>query len=95
MSSQVLSPHYKRPPILVPFTHDDCDFKFSMACEWRVLFKEDKDHSLKFAKVFPAKFLSYQSAKAFPRHRFVLYGINSILLMGKIYLPSIQLHIAK
>ena len=32
-------------------------FKFSMACEWCALIKEDKDNSLQFAKVFLTKFL--------------------------------------
>ena len=38
---------------------NDCGFKFSVACEWRVLIEEDKDNLLQFAKVFPTKFLKY------------------------------------
>ena len=32
-------------------------FKFSAMCEWCVSFREDKDDSLQFTKVFPTKFL--------------------------------------
>ena len=50
-------------------THDDkvndCGFKFSVACEWCVLFKEDKDDSLQFTKVFPAKFLKLPIHQSF------------------------------
>ena len=42
-------------------TYDDkineCGFKFSVACQWYVLFKDEKDNLLQFAKVFSAKFL--------------------------------------
>ena len=60
----VLSPHYKRPHHFSATRDDkvnDCGFKFSMACEWCVLFEEHKDDSLQFAKVFP-------------RHHFALYS---------------------
>ena len=62
MSSQVLSPHYKCPHHFIVTRDDkvnDCGFKFSVACDWHVLFKEDKDDSLQFAKVFPATVLCY------------------------------------
>ena len=69
MSSRVLSPHYKRPHHFSA-TRDnkvnDCGFKFSVVCEWRVLFKEDKDDSLQFAKVFPTKFLKLPIRQSFP-----------------------------
>ena len=62
MSSRVLSLYYKRPHNFSA-TRDDkvnnCGFKFSVAREWHVLFKKDKDDSLQFAKVFPATVLHY------------------------------------
>ena len=69
MSSQVLSPHYKHPHHFSATRDDkvnDCGFKFSVACEWCVLFKEDKDDSLQFAKVFPTKFLKLLICQSFP-----------------------------
>ena len=36
-------------------------FKFSVACKWCVLIKEDKDNLLQFAKVFPNKLPIRQS----------------------------------
>ena len=44
---------------------NDCGFKFSMACKWRVLIEEDKDNLLQFAKVFPAKFLKLAVHQSF------------------------------
>ena len=62
MSSRVLSPHYKRPHHFSATRDDkvnDCGFKFSVECEWCVLFKEDKGDLLQFAKVFPTTILCY------------------------------------
>ena len=39
-----------------------------------VLFNEDKDDSLQFAKVFPEKFLKLPIRQSFSCHRFALYG---------------------
>ena len=79
MSFRVLSPHYTRP-LYFSATRDDkindCGFKFSVACKWCVLFKEDKDDSLQFAKVFSAKFLKLPIRQSFPRHHFALHGIT-------------------
>jgi len=47
-------------------------FIFSVACEWRVLIKQDKDNSLQFAKVFPHQILKVTC------HIFALYGIDKI-----------------
>ena len=41
-------------------------FKFSVVCEWCVLFKEDKDDSLQFAKVFPTKFVKLPICQSLP-----------------------------
>ena len=87
MSSRVLSPHYKCPHHFST-THDDkvndCGFKFNMACKWCVLFKEDKDDSLQFAKIFPTKFLVTNLPKFFPatilrytvRYQIYVSGLN-------------------
>ena len=69
MSSRVLSSHYRCPHRFSATSDDkvnDCGFKFSVVCEWCVLFKEDKDDSLQFAKVFPAKFLKLPIRQSFP-----------------------------
>ena len=65
MSTRVLSPHYKCPHHFSTARDDkvnDCGFNINVACEWRVLCKEDKDDSLQFAKVFL-------------HHHFALYSI--------------------
>ena len=50
-------------------THDDkindCGFKFSMVCQWRVLNEEDQHNLLQFAKVFPTKFLKLLICQSF------------------------------
>ena len=78
MSSRVFITSLQMPHHLST-THDDkvndCGFKFSTACKWYVSFKEDKDDSLQFAKVFPAKFLKLVIRQFFPPNRFALYGI--------------------
>ena len=53
----------------------DCDFKFSMACEWNILIEKDKDNSLQFTS-FPHQTLIkvYQFAKVSPPHHFALYN---------------------
>ena len=77
MSSQVLSPHYKCPHHFSTTCDDkvnDCGFKFSVAGEWCFLFKENKDDSLLFAKVFPAKFLKLPIRQSFSPPPFYTIG---------------------
>ena len=53
--------------ILVPHVMikiNDCGLKFSVL-QWRVLIEEDKDDTLQFAKVFPAKFLKLPIRQSF------------------------------
>ena len=73
MSSLVLSPHSHH----FSAAHDDkinnCGFKFSMACNWHVLIKENNDNLLKFAKVFPTKFLKLPIRQSFPHQHFELH----------------------
>ena len=60
MSSRVFITSLQTPHYFSTTRDDkvnDCGFKFSAVCKWHVSFKEDKDDSLQFAKVFPAKFL--------------------------------------
>ena len=60
MSSRVFITSLQTPHYFSTTRDDkvnDCGFKFSAVCKWRVSFKEDKDDSLQFIKVFPAKFL--------------------------------------
>ena len=45
---------------------NNCGFKFSMVCKRHILIEEDKDKSLQFAKVFPAKFLKLPIHQSFP-----------------------------
>ena len=71
VSSRVLSPHCKRPHHFSATRDDkinDCGFKFSVACEWRV--EEEKEDLLQFAKIFPDKFLKLPICQIFPSPSF-------------------------
>ena len=60
---------------------NDRGLNFSVACEWHVLIKEDKDNSLQFAKVFPAKLLKLPIHQSFILFFTVLHYTVSIFIM--------------
>ena len=81
MSSRVLSSkHLTLQTRTLNATRDDkindCGFKFSVACQWRVLIKEDEDNFIAIRQNSPRQILSYQFAKVLLHHRFVLYSMT-------------------
>ena len=65
---------------------NDCGFNLSVACDWRVLIEEDKDNSLKLAKVFLAKFLKLPIRQSFPPPPFC--AIQYYFIMYETYLDT-------